>query len=131
MRVDGIDAAQILEYAGWGGPPLTGTIHYSGRHSIDSSGLQSLRGSGVIDAVGHVHSPRGGDLPLEVTTDLTSEGETLRLVNGSLRAGSTRAGFSGTVTPGEGIRLKLSGGTGNLSEILPLFAPPKKRPAAG
>jgi len=131
LRVDGIDAAQVLEYAGWGGPPLTGTIHYSGQHSIDSSGLQSLRGSGVIDAVGHVHSSSGGDLPLEVTTDLTSEGETLRLVNGSLRAGSTRAGFSGTVTRGEGIRLKLSGGTGNLSEILPLFAPPKRKPAAG
>ncbi len=131
LRLDGIDAAQILEYAGWGGPPLTGTIHYSGQHTIDSNGLESLRGSGVIDAVGHVRSARGEDLPLEVTTDLSSEGETLRLVNGSLRAGSTRAGFSGTVTRGEGIRLKLSGGTGNLSEILPLFAPSRKKPAAG
>ncbi|HYS78395.1 MAG TPA: hypothetical protein VEO94_06120, partial [Candidatus Dormibacteraeota bacterium] len=130
LRLDGIDAGQVLEFAGWGGPPLTGTIHYSGQHSIDSSGLKSLRGSGVIDAVGQFRSRRGDEIPLEVTTDLSSEGDTVRLVNGSLRAGSTRAGFSGTVTRGEGIRLKMSGGTGNLAEILPLFAPPKKKPAA-
>jgi outer membrane protein assembly factor BamA len=128
LRVDGVDAAQVLEHAAWTGPPLTGTIHYSGRHRVGSGGLDSLGGSGVLDAVGHYRSPRGEDLPLEITADLATEGGTVRLSNGSLRAGSTRASFSGTVARGEGIRLKLSGGTGNLSEILPLFAPPVKPP---
>ncbi len=128
LRIDGVDVAQILEHAGWTGPPLSGTIHYSGRHRIDGGGLDSLRGSGVLDAVGHYRSPRGEDLPLEVTSDLVTEGGTLLLTNGSLRAGSTRAGFSGTVAAGAGIRLKLKGGTGNLAEIVPLFAAPGKRP---
>lgn len=128
LRVDGVDVAQVLEHAAWTGPPLTGTIHYSGRHHIGSGGIASLRGSGVLDAVGQYRSGRGNDLPLEVTAGLVTEGGSLRLTNGSLRAGSTRAGFSGTVAPGEGIRLKLTGGTGNLTEILPLFAPPGRKP---
>ncbi len=130
MRLDGIDASQVLDYAGWTGPPLTGTIHYSGKNRIDSTGLKSLRGTGVVDAVGHYRSARGGELPLEVTVDLSAEGETVRLLNGSLRAGSTRASFSGRAARDEGIGLKMSGGTGNLSEILPLFAPPKKKAPA-
>jgi len=127
LRLDGVDAAQVLEHAGWTGPPLTGTIHYSGTHRIDSTGLKSLRGTGVVDAVGHYRSTRGEDLPLEVTVDVSAEGETVHLLNGALRAGSTRASFSGRAGPGEGITLKMSGGTGNLSEILPLFAPPAKK----
>ena len=128
MRVDGVDVAQVLEHAAWTGPPLTGTIHYNGRHHIGAGGLASLRGAGVLDAVGHYRSGRGVDLPLEVTAGLVIEGSSLSLTNGSLRAGSTRAGFSGTVAPGEGIRLKLKGGTGDLTEILPLFASPGRKP---
>ncbi len=127
LRLDGVDAAQVLEHAGWTGPPLTGTIHYSGTHRIDSTGLKSLRGQGVVDAVGHYRSTRGEDLPLEVTVEVSAEGETVHLLNGALRAGSTRASFSGRAGPGEGIALKMSGGTGNLSEILPLFASPRKK----
>jgi outer membrane protein insertion porin family len=124
LRVDGVDAAQVLAYAGWGGPALRGTIHYRGQHQIDSGGIQSLRGSGVIDAVGHF-PPRGGtELPLEVTSNLTTEGETIHLEGGTIRAGSTRGDFSGTVAPGQGVRLRLTGATGNIAEILPLFAPP-------
>lgn len=128
LRVDGVDVAQVLEHAAWTGPPLTGTIHYNGRHSIDGGGIASLRGAGVLDAVGNYRSSAGADLPLEVTAGLVIEGSSLKLTNGSLRAGSTRAGFSGTVAPGEGIRLKLKGGTGDLTEILPLFAPPGRKP---
>ncbi|HKB07712.1 MAG TPA: translocation/assembly module TamB domain-containing protein [Candidatus Polarisedimenticolia bacterium] len=134
LRLDGVDAAQVLDYAGWTGPPLTGTIHYSGQHRIDSSGLKSLRGTGVVDAVGHYRSASGRDLPLEVTVNPAIEGDTINLKNGTLRAGSTRANFSGRWTRSEGFLLKLSGGTGNLSEILPLFAPskkPVKAPAPG
>ena len=127
LRLDGVDAAQVLDYAGWTGPPLSGTIHYSGTHRIDSTGLPSLRGSGVVDAVGHYRSALGQGLPVEVTVDLSTEGETVHLLNGTLRAGSTRASFSGSAGRGEGITLRMSGGTGNLSEILPLFAPPKKK----
>jgi len=128
MRIDGVDVAQVLEHAAWTGPPLTGTIHYNGRHHIGAGGIASLRGTGVLDAVGHYRSGRGADLPLEVTAGLVIEGSSLSLTNGSLRAGSTRAGFSGTVAPGEGIRLKLKGGTGDLTEIMPLFAPPARKP---
>src|SRR4029077_12236475 len=105
---------------------LTGTIHYSGKHRVDSTGLKGLRGSGVVDAGGHYRSPRGEELPLDVTLDLSVEGEAARLLNGSLRAGSTRASFSGRWARGEGLVLKMTGGTGNLSEILPLFAPLEK-----
>jgi outer membrane protein assembly factor BamA len=128
VRVDGVDLAQILEYAGWGGPRLSGTLHYRGRHQVDSSGLGSLRGSGVIDGVGHFLSRRGADVPLEVTSSLATEGDTILMKGGTIRAGSTRGSFSGTIKKGDGVRLRLSGATGNISEILPLFAQPPSPP---
>ncbi|HEU4403282.1 MAG TPA: hypothetical protein VFT43_14390, partial [Candidatus Polarisedimenticolia bacterium] len=129
LSVDGVDLAQVLAYAGWGGPPVRGTIHYRGRHRIDARGIESLRGAGLIDAVGHYVSPRGVDLPLEVTSNLETTGDTILLEGGTIRAGSVRGGFSGTVTPGDGVRLRLRGATGDISEVLPLFAPPPPRPA--
>src|SRR2546425_1142932 len=80
--------------------------------------------SGTID-----RSALGQGLPVEITVDLSTEGETVHLLNGTLRAGSTRASFDGLAARGQGITLKISGGTGNISEILPLFAPPKKKAA--
>ncbi len=130
LRVDGVDLSQVLEYAGWGGPPLRGTIHYRGRHEITGAGLDGARGSGVLDAVGHYMSPRGVDLPLEVTSTVETEGASVRLSGGTLRAGSVRGNFSGTVSQADGVRLRLRGATGDISEILPLFATPGKRPAA-
>ncbi|MGH9797049.1 MAG: hypothetical protein ACRD5D_02710, partial [Candidatus Polarisedimenticolia bacterium] len=131
LSVDGVDIAQVLALAGWQGPKLTGTLHYRGRHELDSSGLASLRGSGVVDAVGHTTTRRGADLPLEVTAALATEGEAATLKDGTIRAGSTRGAFSGVARRGEGLRLRLSGATGDISEILPLFgAPPVKKPPA-
>ncbi len=127
-RVDGVDLAQVLVRAGWSGPALGGTVHYRGEHTLDSSGAASLRGSGLFDAVGHYESPRGGDRPLEVTSSLELQGTTVRLSGGTLRAGAVRGGFSGTVAPGEGIRLKLKGATGDISELLPLPARRPRRP---
>jgi outer membrane protein assembly factor BamA len=130
LSVDGVDIGQLLAFAGWAGPPLSGTLHYRGRHEADTGGLASLRGSGVLDAVGHYVSPRGADLPLEITSTVLAEGETIVLKGGTIRAGSTRGSFSGTVRRGDGIRLRLSGATGDISEILPLFAQPPKKPPA-
>jgi outer membrane protein assembly complex protein YaeT len=134
-RVDGVDLAQVLARAGWSGPAVRGTVHYRGEHTLDSGGAASLGGSGLFDAVGHYESPRGGDRPLEVTSSLELQGTTIRLSGGTLRVGSVRGGFSGSVTPGEGIRLKLKGATGDISELLPLFSataspPPGKAAAA-
>jgi outer membrane protein assembly complex protein YaeT len=132
LSVDGVDIAQVLTLAGWQGPGITGTLHYRGRHELDSSGLASLRGSGILDAVGHTATRRGADLPLEVTAALTTEGEAATLKDGTIRAGSTRGAFSGVARRGEGLRLRLRGATGDISEILPLFgAPPAKRAPAG
>jgi outer membrane protein assembly complex protein YaeT len=130
LRVDGVDLAQVLEYAGWSGPPLRGTVHYRGRHEIRGTSLEGARGSGVLDAVGHYVSPRGVDLPLEVTSTVEAEGASVRLTGGTLRAGSVRGNFSGTVSRADGFRLRLRGATGDISEILPLFATPGKRPGA-
>lgn len=126
-RMDGIEVGQVLALAGWTGPPVRGTIHYRGRHTVDSSGIDSLSGSGVVDAIGTYAPPKGGELPLEITSTLTTRGDVVWLSGGSLRAGETRGSFSGTVSPAEGIRLKLSGATGNIAEILPLFAAPKPK----
>jgi outer membrane protein assembly factor BamA len=129
LRLDGVDLAQVLQYAGWHGPALSGTIHYRGTHRIGAAGLGTLAGSGVLDAVGHYRTPRGADLPLEITSGLTTEGEALRLDGGTIRAGSVRGSFSGRVTREDGVRLRLKGATGDITEILPLFAaPPGAKP---
>jgi outer membrane protein assembly factor BamA len=130
VRMDGADLAQLLALAGWSGPKLRGTVHYRGSHTLTGADLGKLSGSGVLDTVGHYQSPRGADLPLEITARLETAGRTLRLSGGTLRAGSVRGNFSGTLTPGEGIHLKLSGATGDISEILPLFATPTRAPPA-
>ena len=133
VRFDGVDLAQVLAYAAWGGPPLRGTIHYRGQHRLVGGTIEGLSGSGVFDAVGHYVSPRGVDLPLEVTSNLEAAGDTVRLSGGTLRAGSVRGGFEGTVKRGDGIRLRLRGATGDISEVLPLFArpAPRKKPPLG
>ncbi len=124
--IDGVDLAQLLGLAGWSGPAVQGTVHYRGRHLLDARGLAGLGGSGVIDAVGHYAAPKGGLLPLEVTSTLVTEGVAIRLTGGTIRAGSVRGNFSGTVAEGEGIRMRLRGATGDIGEILPLFKPPGK-----
>src|SRR5207249_509237 len=86
VRFDGVDLAQVLAYAAWGGPPLRGTIHYRGQHRLVGGMIEGLSGSGVFDAVGHYVSPRGVDLPLEVTSNLEAAGDTVRLSGGTLRA---------------------------------------------
>ncbi len=136
VRLDGLDLAQVLGRAGWSGPAMTGTIHYRGRNTLTAGGLAGLRGSGILDAVGHFTAPSGTDLPLEATSRLVIGGPEIRLEEGSVRAGSVNGSFSGTISPGSGLKLRLSGATGNISEILPLFAPepsPKKprRPPGG
>ncbi len=132
VQVDGVDLAQLLKLAGWSGPAVRGTVHYRGRHEIGSDGIASLRGSGVLDTVGHYVSPRGVDLPLEIASKLETSGGTIDLSGGTIRAGAVRGSFSGSVAPGEGVRLRLSGATGDISQILPLFARPprpKDKPA--
>ncbi len=124
--IDGVDLAQLLGLAGWNGPAVSGTVHYRGRHVLDARGLPGLSGSGVFDAVGHYVLSKGAPLPLEVTSTLATEGATVRLTGGTIRAGSVRGNFSGTVAEGEGIRLRLRGATGDIGEILPLFNPPAK-----
>src|SRR5207245_1275594 len=104
LSVDGVDLAHLLALAGWSGPAMRGTVHYRGRHTLDGGGLPSLRGSGVFDAVGYYPPPRGADLPLELTSRLETEGATIRLTGGTIRAGSVRGNFSGSVSPADGIR---------------------------
>jgi outer membrane protein assembly factor BamA len=129
IRLDGVDLAQVLQRAGWQGPAVNGTIHYRGTHRLGAAGLATLGGSGVIEAVGHYRPPRGTDLPLEITSSLTTDGAAIVLSGGTIHAGSVRGSFSGRVTREDGVRLRLSGATGDISQILPLFTVPKP-PAA-
>jgi outer membrane protein assembly complex protein YaeT len=136
LRLDGLDVAQVLGRAGWSGPAVEGTIHYGGRNTLTAGGIAGLRGSGILDVVGHFVAPSGASLPLEATSRLVVQGAELRLEEGRVRAGSVIGSFSGTVSQGSGLKLRLSGATGNISEILPLFTPaalpkPPPRPAAG
>ncbi|MCZ6696765.1 MAG: hypothetical protein O7A63_09540, partial [Acidobacteria bacterium] len=113
--------AALLVLGAWAGPELTGTVHYRGRHRIESSGIESLTGSGVLDAVGH-YRPAGREaLPLEVTARLQTLGETLRITGGVIRAGAVRGAFSGSVRKGEGIRLRLDGAGEDRELLAPIF----------
>ncbi len=125
LRLDGVDLHDLLEYAGWAGPELRGTVHYRGRHQIENSGIASLRGSGVFDAVGHYESPVGADLPLEVTARLETRGDVVRLLGGAIRAGAARGAFSGTVKRGEGVHLTLEGAAEESAPILSIFRRPE------
>ena len=121
LRLDGLDLAALLELGAWAGPDLTGTVHYRGRHHIESSGTESLTGSGVLDAVGH-YRPAGKDpLPLEVTARIRTRGDTVLVTGGAIRAGAVRGAFSGTVRKGEGIRLRLDGAGEDRDLLAPLF----------
>lgn len=121
LRLDGLDLAALLALGAWAGPELTGTVHYRGRHRIESSGIESLTGSGVLDAVGH-YRPAGREaLPLEVTARLQTLGETLRITGGVIRAGAVRGAFSGSVRKGEGIRLRLDGAGEDRELLAPIF----------
>ncbi|MFQ5877503.1 MAG: hypothetical protein ACE5JH_07435 [Acidobacteriota bacterium] len=128
LSVDGVALDQLLEYAGWTGPDVLGTLHYRGHHRFSSDGLETLRGSGVLDAVGHLRTSDGADLPIEITAKVATRGTTVDLSGGVIRAGSARGSFSGRVRRGEGIRLRLSGATGDISEILPLFRTGRSAP---
>ena len=130
IRANGLDVTRLLALSGWTGPAIRGTMTYTGRHSIGGAGLATLQGGGDLTARGTYSSPRGRDLPLQLAIDIGTSGTTLNFRNGTLRAGSATGRFSGSFRPGEGIRLKLSGATGDLTELLPLFtAASSRRPA--
>ena len=121
LRLDGLDLAALLALGAWAGPELTGTAHYRGRHRIESSGTDSLTGSGVLDAVGHYRPAGGEPLPLEVTVRLQTHGDAVRVTGGVIRAGAVRGAFSGSVRKGEGIRLRLDGAGEDREVLAPLF----------
>ncbi len=121
LRMDGVDLAELLRMSGWDGPELTGTVHYRGRHGIASSGIESLSGSGVLDAVGHYRPEGGAPLPLEVTARIVTRGGVVTVNGGAIRAGTARGSFSGSVKRGEGIRLRLEGAGEGRDRLLPIF----------
>ncbi|MEE9471874.1 MAG: hypothetical protein V3W32_09140, partial [Gemmatimonadota bacterium] len=121
LRLDGLDLSALLELGAWAGPELTGTAHYRGRHHIESSGTESLTGSGVLDAVGHYRPAGKEPLPLEVTARVQTRGNTVRVTGGVLRVGAARGAFSGTVRKEEGIRLRLDGAGEDRELLAPLF----------
>lgn len=123
LHAKSIDLAEILALAGWSGPAVSGTLTYDGRHAIDGFDLKGLSGSGKVRSSGLYRSPRGGDLPLAASAEVETAGTTLRFSHGTLQAGSARADFAGEFTPTAGLNLRLSGATGDLSELL-LFIPP-------
>jgi hypothetical protein len=127
VRFESIDLAKILELAGWRGPELSGTLSYDGRHAIAGLDPAGLSGTGRLQLRGLYRSPRGGELPLSASAGVETAGTTLRLSEGTLQAGAARADFAGEFSPDGGLTLRLSGATGDLSELL-LFVPPPPSP---
>jgi outer membrane protein assembly factor BamA len=125
-----IDLARIVELAGWRGPALTGALSYEGEHAIAGLDPAGLSGSGRLQLSGLYRSPRGVDLPLSASAVVATAGTALRLSEGTLQAGSARAGFAGEFTPDGGLSIRLSGATGDLSELL-LFVPPPQPSSPG
>jgi outer membrane protein assembly factor BamA/autotransporter translocation and assembly factor TamB len=132
VSADRLDAASLLKTAGWTGPAIEGGIGYSGRHTFDQEGTASLRGGGDVTLEGRIVSPSAPPTPLQARVAVEAHGQTLAIKDGTLRAGSTDARFSGTFSAADGVRLSLRGATGDLSDILPLFSgPARPRAAAG
>ncbi|HET6279282.1 MAG TPA: hypothetical protein VFG08_10905, partial [Candidatus Polarisedimenticolia bacterium] len=128
VRFDSLDLAKIVELAGWRGPELSGTLSYEGEHAIDGLDPADLSGSGSVHVSGLYRSPRGGELPLSASAVVTTAGTALSLSEGTLQAGSARAGFAGKFSPDGGLSIRLSGASGDLSELL-LFVPPPRQPS--
>ncbi|HEV8198550.1 MAG TPA: translocation/assembly module TamB domain-containing protein [Candidatus Polarisedimenticolia bacterium] len=121
-----LDAAQLLQAAGWTGPAIEGAIGYDGRHTFDQDGTASLGGGGEVTLDGRMRSTDGEARPLTARVAVQARGRTLQITDGTLRAAATEAHFSGAFSAEDGVRLSLRGASGDLSDILPLFSGPTK-----
>ena len=122
VSAERLRAADLLKAAGWTGPQIDGTVSYSGRHTFDEQGVPSLRGPGTATLEGSMRDPAGEARPLTARVEVEAHGRTLAVIDGTLKSASTEARFSGSFSAAEGVRLRLHGASGDLSDILPLFS---------
>jgi len=121
MEAEDLRAGPLLEMAGWNGPPLDGRVRYRGRHSIGATGPDSLTGGGDVAIQGRFKPARGAALPLEASARVETVGRRLLLSDGTMKSRSVQARFDGSLSPNEGLVLRLAGATGNVADLLPLF----------
>ncbi|HEV8120172.1 MAG TPA: translocation/assembly module TamB domain-containing protein, partial [Candidatus Polarisedimenticolia bacterium] len=122
VQAERLDAAALLALAGWKGPAIGGRLDYRGAHTFDQRGVPSLEGTGKASLDGTLKSGSDAPRPLTASLDLATRGRTLVIQDGSLHSGSTDARFSGRVSMEDGLLLKLQGASGDLSDLLPIFA---------
>jgi outer membrane protein assembly factor BamA/autotransporter translocation and assembly factor TamB len=122
VQAEHLDVAALLALAGWKGPAIRGRLDYQGAHSFDERGAASLDGAGKAALDGTLGGAAGASRPLTASLDLATRGRTLLIRDGSLHSGQTDARFSGSVSMENGVRLRLQGASGDLSELLPIFA---------
>jgi outer membrane protein assembly factor BamA len=122
VQAERLDAAALLALTGWKGPAIGGRLDYRGAHTFDQRGVLSLDGTGKASLDGTLKSGSAAPRPLTASLDLATRGRTLVIQEGSLHSGSTDARFSGRVSMEEGLLLKLQGASGDLSDLLPIFA---------
>ncbi|HZN04304.1 MAG TPA: translocation/assembly module TamB domain-containing protein, partial [Candidatus Polarisedimenticolia bacterium] len=122
VAAERLAAADLLKAAGWTGPGIDGAISYNGHHTFDQNGVPSLRGPGVATLDGSMRGPSGEARPLTARVEVEARGRTLAVIDGTLKAAATEARFSGSFSAAEGVRLRLRGASGDLTDILPLFS---------
>jgi outer membrane protein insertion porin family len=126
-----LSAERLLALAGWNGPPVRGRVRYRGTHSIGTAGPDSLRGAGDLVMEGRIDPPGGAPLPLDVSVHVETAGREILLSGGVMTSRSVRARFDGSLSPRDGLALRLTGATGNIGDLLPLFRiGPARRPRA-
>jgi outer membrane protein assembly factor BamA/autotransporter translocation and assembly factor TamB len=122
VQAERLDVAALLALAGWTGPAIGGRLDYKGTHRFDQRGALSLDGAGKASLDGTLRGASGASRPLTASLDVATRGRTLVIRDGSLHSGATDARFSGSVSMQEGVSLRLQGASGDLSELLPIFA---------
>jgi outer membrane protein assembly factor BamA len=120
LDAEDLSADRLLAMADWAGPPVDGRVRYRGRHTLRSSGPDSLRGAGDLGFTGRLE-PEGGALPLEASVRVETLGRRLVLSGGTVTSRSVQARFEGRLEPHQGLTLKLAGATGEIGDLLPLF----------
>ncbi|HZM69385.1 MAG TPA: translocation/assembly module TamB domain-containing protein [Candidatus Cryosericum sp.] len=121
LDAEDLSADRLLAMSGWTGPPLSGRVRYKGRHTLHSSGPDSLKGAGDLAFVGRLEPVGGAALPLEASVRVETLGRRLMLSGGTVTSRTVQARFEGRLEPHEGLTLKLAGATGEIGDLLPLF----------
>lgn len=121
LDAEDLSAERLLAMAAWTGPPVDGRVRYRGRHTLRSSGPDSLRGAGDLAFTGRLQPESGAALPLEASVRVETLGRRLVLSGGTLTSRSVQARFEGRLEPQQGLTLKLAGATGEIGDLLPLF----------